>query len=859
MAQTIRWPDLAAYGLTLQLATDVDGRRTLIATADDEHATRAFGPALIELGFGVDGRSMCWSREADLGVRALAAAFPLMTMREKPDSEVFVTPDSVVAGDETDAAGDTDTDEVTLEGGPDEAFYAAMVTPEVIQHMRDSVLAARYEGNDHVRIDADRIVANFADTLTPAQYKAFDQELAEEVLFRKLDEVEKELHLAESGADAGSVADDSATSPRRRRRAAGERIEDFGEHIGGAKKERWSRARGIRLENVEGWTAEERAALLTKDRVWPMPDWKARLEAGADLGVLHRIKEIRDLVHAFPGEPASGYRSGSRRQTRWLSPAPGKESAYLAAVGRLADRLSDVQTPADAEAAFADYVAIETTEKPGNYTRKRYTWTEQGEALRSHCDERRAHYRYTEFFEPRGFERDAAVASDSQWPFAVRKIQRGAIASREIPRKPLDHIQRVGGIESLGRDVLPQDFLDTFGFRGGEFGNWVSQAERQASLNHGYHALLDLAAVLNLPPRGLSLGGTLAIAFGARGSGRYAAHYEPGRRVINLTKPSGAGALAHEWAHALDHWLATETGTATDYRRPYASPFGADVGRVRQPPAGAEVIAAVDAFTSAMVRRPMTVEEFDRKQVDRWESALRRADGWAEWLVRDAMYALSAAAQRADMTSAEHAQLSAEVRNSAPIRNLRDLVDGMKSDRTWTAVPGAARALAESLESAFVNAVGRRRSGKNRGHAITAVRRVGAYPAPSANTTGERPLIDTAYFTDSKKWDGGRKANPYYATPWEMFARALETCVNDALEDRGWQNDYLVHSTRYAMWVESPKGSPYPHGDELAQLRQHFDMLSTKLGEFLQSRELRAAPDDAVDEQPAPRAASMNL
>lgn len=47
----------------------------------------------------------------------------------------------------------------------------------------------------------------------------------------------------------------------------------------------------------------------------------------------------------------------------------------------------------------------------------------------------------------------------------------------------------------------------------------------------------------------------LAIAFGSRGKGGALAHYEPGRKVINLTKLKGAGCLAHEFGHAFDHYL----------------------------------------------------------------------------------------------------------------------------------------------------------------------------------------------------------------------------------------------------------------------------------------------------------------
>src|SRR3546814_18278383 len=58
---------------------------------------------------------------------------------------------------------------------------------------------------------------------------------------------------------------------------------------------------------------------------------------------------------------------------------------------------------------------------------------------------------------------------------------------------------------------------------------------------------------MGVPPASMSLDGSLAVAFGSRGSGKAAAHYEPGRRVVNVTRMSGAGSLAHEFAHALDH------------------------------------------------------------------------------------------------------------------------------------------------------------------------------------------------------------------------------------------------------------------------------------------------------------------
>ena len=120
--------------------------------------------------------------------------------------------------------------------------------------------------------------------------------------------------------------------------------------------------------------------------------------------------------------------------------------------------------------------------------------------------------------------------------------------------------KRIGEDYREGKDVGAEDFMNRFGFRGVQFGNWANQADRQMALNQGYDALLDLAKIIGVPPKAISLNGELGIAFGARGSGSALAHYEPDEIVINLTKTKGAGSLAHEWWHALDNYFARAAG-----------------------------------------------------------------------------------------------------------------------------------------------------------------------------------------------------------------------------------------------------------------------------------------------------------
>ena len=122
-----------------------------------------------------------------------------------------------------------------------------------------------------------------------------------------------------------------------------------------------------------------------------------------------------------------------------------------------------------------------------------------------------------------------------------------------------------------GRNAEPKDFIDTFGFRAVEFGETMPQKERWEHLNRTFDSFMDLCDILNIKPENISLGGTLALSFGSRGRGgkhAAAAHYEPTKKVINLTRRSGAGCLAHEWFHAFDNQvcdLAGRYGTEDAY------------------------------------------------------------------------------------------------------------------------------------------------------------------------------------------------------------------------------------------------------------------------------------------------------
>ncbi|EWH10320.1 hypothetical protein DS2_08600 [Catenovulum agarivorans DS-2] len=111
-------------------------------------------------------------------------------------------------------------------------------------------------------------------------------------------------------------------------------------------------------------------------------------------------------------------------------------------------------------------------------------------------------------------------------------------------------------------DVTFADIRRQFGFRAIHIGRWVTQQEQTKAANLIYDALMDLATILQVPPQVLSLRNTLSLAFGTGGQLGVQAHYELNRNMLALAKNAGAGALAHEWFHAFDHYITDKVFTS---------------------------------------------------------------------------------------------------------------------------------------------------------------------------------------------------------------------------------------------------------------------------------------------------------
>lgn len=394
----------------------------------------------------------------------------------------------------------------------------------------------------------------------------------------------------------------------------GKKIEDFGEEIKGAAKYRYAQ-----LAETLGKTLEDRDyATQPLSKLFPKPDYAKLASEGADADTLAMIALYRSDIPAKTKHNTAGWGESVKKVRHSVSEMlNGTVSAKRLAEwmeGRMPSRYADTWQllrtlpPSQMDKASAYRVVSGVYQAAGGkrydppqklyslrnkdnkgsnlffsesrdelLTKAKAWFAEQEEKSRAKGDEKTAPspddkisfdvYRNTrsgDIFIAYGKNKmrvrggfksasDARKYIDSHRDELVRHVKEMREISREEQRNATNR-DRTGPERRKG-DVSPEQFSDAFGFRGVQFGNYVEGPRRQADLNRAYDSLHDLADVLNVPTKALSLNGRLGLAFGARGKGKAAAHYEPGEVAINLTKGNGPGALAHEWFHSLDNYF----------------------------------------------------------------------------------------------------------------------------------------------------------------------------------------------------------------------------------------------------------------------------------------------------------------
>ena len=407
---------------------------------------------------------------------------------------------------------------------------------------------------------------------------------------------------------------------------------EFGNKIGGSRRDMWNPA-GLDLNDAALMNEAEKAEYIKKDNIWAKPDYQALADEGRDIEAVYFIKQLRDSIAAKPSiggcdlfievvgkirdlamsvrtaGDVDGFKDLILKDPYWVEQGGSRWNLKVTNAVWAAGRnfFSKMQNSArrcraevqkkkflfsEDEKIYAESGAIVTVRtgdynqfiptgdsfdngkdsmvKINSYSRIRANGISpaDGNAIPEGRYILIMVYTYAGNFDSAEEAKAKAIALAKAAKSLAPKAEKRK-GKKTFCYACLDNIVQTETVEGK----TGEDFINDFGFYGGEFGNWLNNDERQKNLDMSYVSFRNLAKALNIPESAISLTGKLSIAFGARGKGNALAHFEPLRKVINLTKLRGAGSLAHEYGHAIDFIVASLYGcgksfmeTADQYR-----------------------------------------------------------------------------------------------------------------------------------------------------------------------------------------------------------------------------------------------------------------------------------------------------
>ncbi len=629
--------------------------------------------------------------------------------------------------------------------------------------------------------------------------------------------------------------------------------EDFGEKIGGAKKDLW-RARGLYADDLDGMNEREADKYVTKDNVWKKPDYQALHDDGVPVDVVYFIKKVRDSLNVKPVI----YRNYPPDERKRI------QKRYVNTVRQLQTVMEKVRSIDDAMQAFdrfyidngylksrTDTYGRKSLERTSEYTFNpalsnkllstlrvtsesnfRYDFTSKAKRDQflvpkdqkiprgydvhlydGNGYSRRGDWQAGTYYVTKGhtiLQTNLATREEAiRWAQDYSKSKTKAGKQRFVPPQ-LEHINRTGPDYRNGQEIVGQHYLDTFGFRGGEFGNWLNQLDRQASLNMGFEALKDLATALHISDKDIAFAGTLAIAFGARGSGNAAAHYEPLRKVINLTKMHGAGSLAHEWWHGLDDYLGGLKG---------AHGMLSDHPSIYEP---------MKRLVDAIKFKSETYEQAKARTEQSNARKRKSAEAWVDSVMKSTVYHTDE-----PIIIERYESLKADFLKGEP--DTVSKLSALKKEITGHVIP---KTTCQDLE-------------------------VQEYIMRGIQNQGEPRLqrIPTEYYKNSQKMGSStEKDGGYWDSEVEMTARAFACYIKDRLP---YQSDYLVGHAESCVGLYTNKdGSTevvraYPQGEERKAINAAFDNLIAELKKELIFTHTEEVPSLPRPKEQAPQQLSI--
>lgn len=636
-------------------------------------------------------------------------------------------------------------------------------------------------------------------------------------------------------------------------------IQDFGNKIGGARKDLW-KTRGLTISDLELMNEAERNNNIKKDNVWIKPNYQEMYDNGVSRRIIYFIKTIRDTIPTRPYSATQEYQDG-----------------YIKFVSDIRDKTMNISTEDEIYNYFKEvliknyvvegsnsyyYTPAENTY--GCLNNKLFKAAQVRNFMSIDRDIKRKQFLYSdeekilslyEFYKyddnvaftksydgrdvieiNRGFGKSyiypnnpdelnidswipntyfavqahrVIVAKNCESMDAVKQFiiqeekkkeqpekQKAKRKTKFIP-KQLEHIKRVGDEYRNSHQITGDDMLNVFGFYGGEFGNWLNENDRQTNLNYSYEAFADLAKALNISNKDITFNGRLSIAYGSRGIGGARAHYELERKVINLTKMKGAGSLGHEWAHALDHYLC----------KAILNKEGLITETHNE---------LIESIISTMKYKTLSKE--DAKEI-----LQKEYDDYKKDVIDYAKYVMGYSKC-----------------NDGQKKIIDEVIEEYtKSELSWDEYlsnykGNSKNAIIDKMSAIRKEIYGKGLLSKERDN----LNRYQYQLTERYTDIGTKELrVETDFYSSSKIFDEMYSKNDkgYWASNVEMFARAFQCYLKDKISPE--KNDYLCgHADCYKQTVMDKEHNQkviaaYPKGEERQKLNEQFDILIEQIKE----------------------------
>lgn len=538
------------------------------------------------------------------------------------------------------------------------------------------------------------------------------------------------------------------------------------------------------MMDLMGFNEAELANLVTKDNVWPKPDYRKMVDSGVSPEWVFLIKYIRDAVPRTP-------------QLQIGIPSRELSENYVKYVGDLRKRTEAVRSVEELKDLRKFWFDNDLLQK--TYGRS-YTSTRRGYAIVSNKLWQRTNISYISL---------VSVMTCSDFLGNSKKGSRAASRKKKLTYGALATLASTGYDYRHGLHAT-QDQILGLGFRAGEYGNWLDQVDRQQNLDHFYDSMLNMSKALGVSetaianPKALHGSDALAIAFGSRGRAGAAAHYEPLRHVINLTKMHGAGSLAHELGHSIDRVMAESTGNhsgalATDHLQDHPE---------------------MKKMIGVLKRRPMTADEVMRyyateisDSCDKLRRNLKAATRrWAERggdqeaIDKAIEGCVSEALHSEDYHYFNEETHTFDARSMSPASTA---LVACKPDHEYF-YPGSYNSY--------------------RGDIAEACRK---YRQACENPGSIYLLQDTEFYQNACALNATyqKDAFGYWNSDAEMFARAFACYIKDKLAEQGIRDDYLTGHADARVFANNGSVPVGTSGAERKLINKGFDEFFDKLKE----------------------------